>query len=198
MTPTSQSAPPPAPAVSDALDRLGLAGAVARDLPVRLGPGVFAGPAHVATIVDAPNPAGERIPGYAECIDAAPDGAVMVLAWGASCRVAVLGGSAATRAKRGGCAGVVVDGWIRDIDEIRELRLPVLAAGTTPVSGRRRVRVSRDETEVTVGGVTVRDGDWIVADESGVCVIPADRRDEVLAIAAEIEARDAQNVGSGF
>lgn len=198
MTPSPHGTPPPAPAVSDALDRCNLPGALARDLPVHLGSGAFAGPAHVATVVDAPDPAAERIPGYAECIDAAPHGAVMVLAWGTSCRAAALGGSAATRAQRVGCAGVVVDGWIRDVDEIRELGLPVLAAGTTPVSGRRRVRVSRDASEVQVGGVTIRDGDWIVADESGVCVIPVERRDEVLAIATEIEARDAQNAGAGF
>lgn len=198
LAPSPHGAPPPAAAVSDALDRCGLEDAVARDLPVHLGSGVFAGAAHVATIVDALDPEAERITGYTECIDAAPEGAVMVLAWGASSRASVLGGSAALRAKRVGCVGVVVDGWIRDLDEIRELALPVLAAGTSPVSGRRRVRVSREETEVRVGGVTIRDGDWIVADESGVCVIPADRRDEVLGIAAEIEARDRQNVGAGF
>lgn len=199
MASSAQGGSPPTPAVSDALDQLGLeAGAVAQDLPLHLGSGVFAGPAHVATIVDAPEPSSERIPGYSDCIDAAPDGAVMVLAWAASVRVAVLGDSAATRAQRAGVAGVVVDGWIRDVEEIGRLGLPALARGTTPVSGRRRVRVSRDTTEVQIGGMTIRDGDWVVADANGVCVVPAERRDEVVALAAAIEERDTRNAGSGF
>jgi regulator of RNase E activity RraA len=79
--------------------------------------------------------------------------------------------------KARGCAGVVVDGGIRDIAFLRNLGLPMMARYCSPASSRDRWRVVEKQAPVQVRGalidwITVYPGDIIVADDDGVIVVP--------------------------
>jgi len=91
-------------------------------------------------------------------------------------------------------AGVVVDGSVRDVAELRALALPVYARGVIPSSSVGRYASVARDIPVTCGGVTVRPGDIIVAGEDGVVVVPAERAEAVLKRAQEIDARESKMV----
>jgi regulator of RNase E activity RraA len=96
------------------------------------------------------------------------------------------GGNASRLAANAGAAGVVVDGGFRDVPELRDEALPVFGAAPTPRSGQRRVRVAATDEPVTAGGVRVAPDDVVVADETGVVVVPADRAAAVADTAADL------------
>ncbi len=108
---------------------------------------------------------------------AAPGTVIVVQAGDAD--YAVAGGNVCAVAQRNGIAGFVVDGVIRDVGEVRELAFPVFARGVIPFPGGKRVVHPLGEP-VRCGGVTVNQGDIVVADEEGVVVVPGDRRKQVL------------------
>jgi len=79
-----------------------------------------------------------------------------------------------------GAAGIIVDGMVRDIAELREIGLPVFAKGTCPNVGDK-TGPGEINYPVVCGGVPVHPGDVIVGDENGVVVIPIDDISQVLA-----------------
>jgi len=85
---------------------------------------------------------------------------------------------------------VIVDGSFRDIDEARDLGLPIFALPPVPVTARGRVAEHDFNCPVTISGIAVYPGDWLVADGSGVVFVPATRLEEVIAIAEDILARE--------
>lgn len=87
----------------------------------------------------------------------------------------VLGGIAAEAIVAAGVAGVVVQGLVRDIDEIEVTGLPVWSTGHTPVTGRSRLVAQELNGPVEIHGVHVVAGDVVVADRSGVAFVPAER-----------------------
>jgi regulator of RNase E activity RraA len=97
--------------------------------------------------------------------------------------VSSLGGTSASIGKRQGEIGAVVDGGVRDVDHSRAIGYPVWSSSVTPVTGKWRVETAGINVPVLIAGVTVRPGDLVLADECGVCFIPKDRAQEVLAIA---------------
>lgn len=189
------------PAVSDAMDGLGIASGVVTDL-THLGGHVprARGPARTATVVDSDEP---DIPGLAEYLDEAAAGDMLVLGWDARSQASVWGGLAATRTAARGCVGLLTAGWVRDVDEVIATSLVVWCRGTVPRSGKGRIAVDRTGAPTTVGGVVVHDRDLVVADTTGVCVVPEACSAEVLAAAAELQDRDelfrqALSAGEGF
>jgi 4-hydroxy-4-methyl-2-oxoglutarate aldolase len=125
---------------------------------------------------------GDHLPVFSALAEAEP-GEVLVIATGGS-DVAVLGELFATEARRRGLAGIVIDGYCRDVHGLRRLGLPVFARGTTPRSG---TTVSRTPLRTTIrcGGVDVAPGDMVFADDDGILIAPPDR------IAAALEAAEA-------
>lgn len=121
-------------------------------------------------------------------IDAAQSGDVIVVDNGGH-PVSTWGGLASYSATLKGLAGLVVDGGVRDAEEIAELGFPVFSRHLVPTPGRSRIRVEAIGVEVAAGGVLVRPGDIVVADATGIAVVPADRAAEVLGL-AEGNARD--------
>jgi 4-hydroxy-4-methyl-2-oxoglutarate aldolase len=110
----------------------------------------------------------------------APRGSVLVVdAQGGRSR-AVWGSVLTSAAMARGIRGIVVDGCVRDLAEIRRLRWPAYGLGTCP-AGPHKAGGGRIGFPVSVGGVVVGLGDVVVADLDGVTVIPADRLDEVTA-----------------
>ncbi len=99
-------------------------------------------------------------------------GRVMVVDGGGSMRCALLGDLIGADAVKNGWEGVVIHGCVRDTAALGALDLGVKAIGTTP---RKSVRRGEGQAGVviTLGGVAVRPGDVVVADEDGVVVLEA-------------------------
>jgi 4-hydroxy-4-methyl-2-oxoglutarate aldolase len=114
----------------------------------------------------------------------AEPGDVLVIATNGGTR-AVLGELFATEARRRGLAGLVADGFCRDLRGLRAIGLPVYARGTTPRSGTSVSRAPLGET-VVCGGVEVSPGDIVFGDDDGVLIAPADRIAAALDTAALI------------
>jgi len=97
--------------------------------------------------------------------------------------VSSLGGVSATVGKRQGEIGAIVDGGARDVDHSRSIGYPIWSSSVTPITGKWRVETVAVNSPVTIFGVTVHPGDLVLADECGVCFVPMDKADQVLAIA---------------
>jgi 4-hydroxy-4-methyl-2-oxoglutarate aldolase len=131
-----------------------------------------AGPAF--TVTCAP---GDNLMLHAAIYRAAP-GAVLVVG-GSGADYAVAGGNVCAVAQGRRIAALVVDGVVRDLAEIRDAGFPVFARGVVPVAGVKAAIAPLNEP-VRCGGVQVRAGDIVVADDDGVLVVPAERHEQVL------------------
>lgn len=95
---------------------------------------------------------------------------------------AMSGGNVCAIAQQRGIAGLIVDGVIRDLAEVRESKFPVFARGIMPKPGVKQTLGTLNKP-IACGGVEVHPEDIIVADEEGIAVIPAAEREEVYNIA---------------
>jgi regulator of RNase E activity RraA len=125
-----------------------------------------------------------------EMIDNAKPGEVGVIVMEGTLDIAAMGNLMATAAKVRGMAGVVLDGAIRDMWDIRRMGLTVYARSISPRTAVGHYATVARNVPVQCGGVTVRPGDIIVADEDGVVVVPQERAEEVLKKAQEIDERE--------
>ena len=123
-----------------------------------------------------------------EAIDRAKEGDILVVDVGGA-PVAVWGELATCSAMVMGVKGIVIDGAIRDIDDIRELKFPAFARTVAPCAGEPK-GYGGIGIEVTVGGQRVRTGDWIVGDESGIVVIPKEVAVKVANRALDVHERE--------
>lgn len=180
-------------AVSDALDRLDLPGAVIGLHAVTVARRITG---RVITV--ALGPAAEGTSGRhlgTAAIEAGGPGDVIVVAAGGRVDAAGWGGVLSVAAADRGLAGVIVDGACRDVDEARDLDFPVYARAGVQRTARGRLAEVLWDAPVQVAGVDVEPGDYVVADGSGVVFVPAARSGEVLAMAREIAATEAAMVG---
>ena len=129
----------------------------------------------------------DHLPVFSALAEAAP-GEVLVIATNGG-RLAVLGELFATEARRRGLAGVVIDGYCRDLQGLRKARLPVFARGTTPRSGSTVSRAPLN-TAVTVGGIRVGPGYVVFGDDDGVVIAPAAQVEAALELAELIGAKE--------
>ena len=119
-----------------------------------------------------------------EAIDIAKKGDVIVI-YNENKDIACWGGLATMSSLNKGITGVVIEGAVRDIDEIETLGLPIYTSNTVPNAGDPK-GFGEINAEITCGGQTVKPGDYIVGDESGVVVIPAERAYELARRAKEV------------
>lgn len=98
--------------------------------------------------------------------------AVLVVDGGGSMQKALLGGLLGAAAVRNGWAGVVVDGCVRDVAELRELSVGILARSSVPMPTERRGQGLAD-VPVLLMGHWVHPGDWLYADEDGIVLSSA-------------------------
>jgi len=92
-----------------------------------------------------------------------------------------------------GVAGVVIDGAVRDSEALRELGLPMFAAGLNP-NGPTKAVSGRLNHPVSVGGVTVRPGDLVVGDADGVTVVEREKAASLLPLAAQKVADENKRI----
>jgi regulator of ribonuclease activity A len=99
----------------------------------------------------------------------------MVVDGGGSRRRALLGDMVAADCVQQGWTGLVIYGSIRDVDEIAKLNLGVQALGTHPQKTEKR-NEGQINVPVTIGGVTIQPGDFVVCDNNGIVVNMTDPR----------------------
>ena len=125
---------------------------------------------------------------HAAVAEAEP-GEVLVLTMPEPRPVALVGDLLATQMKGRGIAAVLVDAAVRDVEELRELGLPIWARWVRVRGADKKVPGSIGEP-VEVGGATIRQGDIVVLDADGVVVVEQERVDEVSAAARERGAKE--------
>jgi regulator of RNase E activity RraA len=98
-------------------------------------------------------------------------------------RAAHFGELSATSLAARGVVGCVIDGGCRDVRLVEEVGFPVFARFVTPEDSTWRWEVTATRVPITIGTVRIEPGDWVVGDEDGVVVVPADVAGDVLAAA---------------
>ena len=177
-------------AVSDALDRLGLAGAVSGLRPMWPCPRI-AGRVVTVKLKLADGSRSARHLGTA-AVEAAGPGDVIVVDHGGRSEAAGWGGILSLAAKVKGVSGVIIDGACRDVDESRDVSLPVYARSATPVTARGRIVEESFNEPIEIAGVAVRPDDLVIADWTGIVFVSGERAEEIVQAAEEIAAREAQ------
>lgn len=183
------------PALSDALDALGIHGQCVGLLPVAADV-ALAGPAFTVRML----PVGETGKSVGDFIDDVPPGHVVVIDNLGRLDVTVWGDLLTATALRNGLAGVVIDGVCRDSTVIVRSGLPVYSRGRTMRTGKDRVAAESYNGPVQLATVRVDAGDWVVGDRDGVVVIPAARCEDVLTLAEQISGTEdsiRSRIGSG-
>ncbi|HVT63631.1 MAG TPA: RraA family protein [Mycobacteriales bacterium] len=122
-------------------------------------------------------------------------GTVLVVAGAAASRTAVLGDLVARELLAAGVIAVVTDGPIRDSQAVADLGLAVWSKGTTPVASAKN-GPGRVGGTVEIAGVTVTDGDLVVADADGVVVWPAADVETLLAKAEAKQRADEERLAA--
>ncbi|MBN1801731.1 MAG: orotidine 5'-phosphate decarboxylase [Candidatus Lokiarchaeota archaeon] len=168
-----------APNVSDAMHR---SGEMKGLKPVWIGtedhPLKFVGPAYTVRTYngDWSKPV--------EAIEEAQPGDVIVIDACAG-EIAVWGELASWSCKTKGISGVVIDGAIRDIDDIRKMKFPAYAKHFTPTAGEPR-GLGENNVSIECAGQKVEPGDWIIGDDSGVVVVPKRKAQEMVNRAIDV------------
>ncbi|MGW9018582.1 RraA family protein [Priestia megaterium] len=165
--------------VSDALDALGLRGSTYGIRPTWEGCKKIVGEAVTVKLVSAgltksPNHLGVN------AIEAAKEGDIILVDNSGRLDVSCWGGILANGAKEKGIAGVVIDGACRDLDDYVEADFSVYARGAVVATARGRIMEEATNVMVQFGGVQVRSGDIVMADRSGVVIVPREKIEEVL------------------
>jgi len=101
-----------------------------------------------------------------------PGDVVVIGCQGGPTQYALQGDLVALYYARLGVAGVVADGYVRDLAAIGQAGLAVVARGTTPMNGRGRLARVGTGSAIDIGGVTVHDGDLVLADGDGCVIVP--------------------------
>src|SRR5580658_4944137 len=173
--------------ISDALDRLGIAGQCLGIKPLdhrfRL-----TGRAFTILYGPASTPPGT----VGDYIDDLESDTVVVLDNGGRENATVWGDILTTVAHRRGVAGTVIDGACRDVHLSLSLGYPIFSRSYSMRTGKDRVQVEATNCAVNIGDARVDAGDLLRGDADGVIVIPKEHEDKVLAIAEEIDAVESR------
>lgn len=144
-----------------------------------------AGPAFTVLLT-----AGDNLPLH-RALELAPEGHVIVAAARGDGEAGHWGGLMTRAAIARGLGGLVIDGSIRDVAELRRLGFPVFFRSTCPRKARKSDPGTVGDT-IELGGVTIATGDLVVADEDGVVIVPAAIAGRVRAEAEAIAGRESE------
>jgi regulator of RNase E activity RraA len=181
------------PTLSDILDSMGIPGAIPGSLLQPVIPGKkIAGPAITLKYIPERMTTAQSFREKAKAKLADRDayaltepGDVVVIDGGGRGDISAMGGLSTLMAKKYGLAGNIVDAGVRDIQDIRGLNYPVWSRGITPITGKFRFEALEINGPVVCGGVQVIPGDLVVADDTGVVVVPQSMIQEVIRVAIE-------------
>jgi len=170
-------------AISDAMDRLGIAGQCLGIKPLEHGMRL-AGRAFTILYGPSGKPSGT----VGDYIDDVPEGGVVVLDNGGREDATVWGDILTWVANQRGLGGTVIDGACRDTHLALELRYPIFSRSYSMRTGKDRVQVEAMGGPVTIGDARCEAGDLLRGDSDGIVVIPAAHEDDILRVAEEIDA----------
>jgi regulator of RNase E activity RraA len=179
--------------VSDALDSLGIRGAV-DGLVRRSTKERIVGRVRTMKLAAGVPPAGSTMHLGVRCIQEGSDTEVIVVEQKTGVNAAAWGGILAHAAKLEKIRGVIVDGPVRDVDEFGEVGIPVFSRSVTTRSARGRIYEVGVNVAVEIGDIVVNPGDLVVADGTGVVFVPAGVAGEVLNMAEKIAAREGSMI----
>jgi regulator of RNase E activity RraA len=177
--------------VSDALDRLGLQGAVVGLRPMWPCPRIAG---RVITVRLRRAEHGEHAPRHlgTAAIEAGGPGSVIVIEHHSREDAAGWGGILSLAARMKGIEGVIVDGTCRDVDDSRDAGFPIYARAATPMTARGRVVEASMGEPIRIGDQLVQRDDYVIADWSGAVFIAGARAEEIVSTAESLAAREAQ------
>jgi len=124
-----------------------------------------------------------------EAIDLATPGDVIVINNDGVTRVAPWGELATISCIKKGIAGMVIDGAVRDVNEIRKTKFPTFAKAIVPNAGEPK-GFGEINAEIQCAGQVVNPGDWVIGDENGVVVVPKERAYEIARRALEVRKNE--------
>lgn len=179
--------------IGNVLDDLGLGGIMLNIKPVANGMSFIGAALTVKEVAGVHNMYTAESFGLGAVIDQISPLDVVVID-NAGHQISTWGGIASVAAQRNGAAGLVVDGGVRDADEITEIDFPVFSRHVVPLSGKTRVRVIEINTTVKIDNVAVYSGDIIIGDSTGVVRVPLEHAWKVAEISAELEKQDRQAI----
>jgi regulator of RNase E activity RraA len=174
----------PTAAVSDVLDRLGLPGSLLGIQRQTTGKGV-AGRAFTVRYEPIDEDQGGTVGDF---LDDVRPGDIVVIDNQGRVDCTVWGGIMSRVAAGRGIAGTVINGTCRDIATAEVAGYPVWAVSHFSRTGKDRVRCVAVQEPVTIDGVQISPGDYVLADTDGVLAIPSARVEEVVDLAEEIES----------
>ena len=183
------------PLLCDALDAAGFRQQSPRlpIVPVTVRDGLLIGRAKTMLWADMahvdPNPYELEL----AAVDSCSVDDVIVCAASGSMRSGIWGELLSTAARVRGCAGVLVDGAVRDVAQMSSMPFRVFARGTNPYDSRDRQRVIDFDVSIELDGVVVQPGDLIAADQDGIVIVPKAVEQSVVA-AALAKAQDENKV----
>lgn len=167
--------------ISDILDSMGLREQSPKtDLSSMTGHRLLMGTAKTLRWVDCLDPEEETYEQMIEAVDSVKPGEVVVSAASGSDRSALWGELLSTATRMRGGRGAIVDGAVRDIDQMRSMDFPCYALHRTPRDSAGRQKVDAYDVPIDVGGVTVNPGDLVMIDTDGMVVVPSSRASEVI------------------
>lgn len=126
-----------------------------------------------------------------KALELAGPGDVLVVDGGGFPDSILMGGLMSTRAQNRGLAGVIVDGAVRDVEDILALEFPVFSRHICPRAGTF-AEIGEWQTTICCGRIPIRPGDWVVADASGIALVPAEMIEQVAAEAVAIHERESK------
>lgn len=182
--------------VSDALDKLDIAGQCYGVMPLDDYRRPIVGLAYTVRYEPASNPPGT----VGDFIDDVPVGHVVVIDNNGRTDCTVWGDIMTQLAGSKGIAGTVIDGVCRDVHKALGDGYPIFSKGRFMRTGKDRVQVSAINQPVSIGTVRVEENDIVIADASGVVVVPRGRAEEVARVAHEIEKTETairESIASG-
>jgi len=174
--------------LSDALDKLGLTGAVIGIVP-QWGKTKIIGRAVTIRMIAAGAVQSKTHLGV-DAIEHSAKGDVIVIDNRGDLNNNCWGEILSMGALKKGVSGVIVDGAVRDVDTCEEFGFPVHARGTVPITARGRIVQEAWNIPIRIGNVALRPGDIVMADVNGVVVVAADKLDVVLDAAEAIAQKE--------
>lgn len=176
--------------VADALWEQGTSGHMTHDIKP-IFPVKIVGPA--ITVLEEPTTERQPPTHALELIDHCEPGSVIVISISGFRDVAIWGGIMTAGAVANGLEGAVLDGGVRDVEEIqRDYHFPVFSRSIVPSTTVGRFKSVASNVPVKVGGITVYPGDLMVGDRDGVVVVPSGMIEKVLQLALDIEKREQE------
>ncbi|WUI03524.1 RraA family protein [Spirillospora sp. NBC_00431] len=182
----------PTAAISDALDRAGIDGALHGLSPLSDGSRT-AGPAFTVRYAPIEEAGGGTVGDF---LDDVPAGAVIVIDNGGRTDVTVWGGIMTEVAAARGIAGTVINGVCRDVSASLARNYPIFSRGRFMRTGKDRVSLTAVGEPVTVSGIEIRPGALVCADADGVVAVPAAEATRIVETAEHIERIEADIVAA--